>query len=161
MGFPFTKIVVDQGEFFRTVPSASLCAEGRQTKAFCRLIRQRSALSLSIVSFAWNSKPEHKKRKPKICSGQIRNSEPYVRHSTVGVNSRQANAKFKLGTIGWPRVQFRFRRRLVLIRAISARCSITRSPCPIWHAIKCSSAAGSSARRPQASARFARTTRPR
>jgi hypothetical protein len=40
--------------------------------------------------------------------------------------------------------------------AISAWCLTTRSPCPIRHAIRCSSVAGSSAQRRQASARRAR-----
>jgi hypothetical protein len=53
--------------------------------------------------------------------------------------------------------------------AISARCLIMRSPCPIPHAIKCSSVAGSSAQHRQASAqrdediasaKFEATTRP-
>src|SRR5450755_558353 len=35
-------------------------------------------------------------------------------------------------------------RRAGLTYAISVQCSITRSPCPIRHAIKCSSVAGSS-----------------
>jgi hypothetical protein len=54
--------------------------------------------------------------------------------------------------------------------AISARCSTTRGPCPIRHAIKCRSVAGSSAQHRQVAGRrdgdiaafkFARATMPR
>jgi hypothetical protein len=82
MDFPFTKIK-------------------RQAKAFCRLTG--NALSIAS-SFAWNSQPEQKNRKPEICSGQIRNSELHVCIRQWAVDSKQAIAKFKLGR----GVQFHF-----------------------------------------------------
>ena len=76
---------------------------------------------------------QQKNRKPEICSGQIRNSELYVRIQQWAVDSKQATA---LGQ------GFNFTSlKAGSTCAVSARCSTTRSPCPIRHAIKCSAVA--------------------
>jgi hypothetical protein len=105
----------------------------RQAKAFCRL----NPVTLCPLLVPSRGTPNPKKP-------QIRNSELYVRIRQWA----EATAKFKLGQ----GVQFHFLEGCTTC-AISARCSTTRSPCPIRHAIMHGSVAGSSAQRGHASAR--------
>jgi hypothetical protein len=74
IGFPFTKIK-------------------RQAKAFVPITRY----ALSIARLVPSRGTQQKNRKPEICSGQIRNSEPISAFDSGPLISMQATAKFKLG----------------------------------------------------------------
>jgi hypothetical protein len=122
MGFPFTKIK-------------------RQAKAFCRL-NPATLCPLLVPSRG----TQQKNRKPEICSGQIRNSELYVRIQQWAVDSKQATA---LGQ----GVQFHFPESWFDMRGFGAVLDHEEPmPHPACDQVQCSSVAGSSAQSHQASA---------
>jgi hypothetical protein len=104
MGFPFTRIK-------------------RQAKAFCRL-NPITLCPLLVPSCGTPNR--NKKRKPEICSCQIRNSELNVRIRQWAVDPKQATAKFKMGQ----GVQFHFLEGRFDMRDLRAVLDHGRAPAP-------------------------------
>jgi hypothetical protein len=104
MGFPFTKIK-------------------RQAKAFCRL---NPATLCPLLVPSHRTPNPNKNRQPEICSGQMRNSELFVRIRQWAFDAKQATAKFNLGQ----GVRFHFLEGRFDMRDLRAVLDHGRAPAP-------------------------------